>query len=566
MKIFKKLALNTEFFNRYISLINNTAIIKTITQVVSAVTAITIWYTLAENNLKPLLGGWAIIPASIFAVVVAVAIEVGLRRFLPYGVRCFIQKRWKGLDGAMSAFILPICFSLLVASGWTSFKGSYAVIETVTPDVELKTTTSTDSVYIAQKLDNKNIFKSDSLIIVSSFNNQISATNKRYEALVTSNLNKSTQYEERAKRAKSRSNKSWLIVLRDRELSNADLQTNKKDSVIADLEAAKAAKLLILLQNRRTDKIVADTIYQAATGKIIASNDVLLAKNKNLIDTYGIGLGWITIICLLVFIALTILEEIHKKGSKIEETIIFSQYDILQPLFTRWTNYINESWLGFWHRKLDKWEDNLTPPKLPKQLPPLYYLGNQEQEHIEVQSNAQTVKDALLIKDTIEEKDNEWNEIIADTFEDIEGFENGFSLNKLDVEPIKKNGSKSYKNDTLIIDINDKKIEPQKRVEIKGFLRYDQSNKKDTNNDIDEGKKLHRLPVLPIYDINKLNKRDKEKFKAKQKLRVQKFYKKYLVKHGKKPSYKVISDALEMTEKTAGNYVRQLKREGIIGK
>jgi len=566
MKIFKKLALNTEFFNRYIALVNDTATIKTITQVVSAVTAITIWYTLAENNLKPLLGGWAIIPASIFSVVAAIGIEIGLRRFLPYGVRCFIQNRWKGLDGAMSAFILPICCALLVASGWTSFQGSYAVIETVTPDIELKTTTATDSIYVAQKRDNKNIFKSDSLVIVNSFNNQISATSKRYEALVTSHLNKSIQYEERAKWAKGRSNKSWLSVLRDRELSKADLQTNNKDSVIANLEATKAAKLLVLLKNRRTDKLVADTTHQAATSKIIASNDVLLTENKDLIDTYGMGLGWITIVCLLVFIALTILEEIHKKGSKIEETIVFSQYDVLPTLFSRWTNYINESWLGFWHRKLDKWEDNLTPPKLPKKLPPLYYLEDQEQERIQVQSNAQSIKDTPLIQETTEENDNEWNVIIADTLDDKEGFENGFSLNKLDIKSSKKNSSKFYKNDTPIIDINNKKIESEKRVKIKGFLRSDEPANEGLTNPIDEGKKLHRLPILPIYDINKLNKRDKEKFKAKQKLRIQKFYKKYLEKHGKKPSYKVISDALDMTEKTVGNYVRQLKREGILGK
>jgi len=103
-------------------------------------------------------------------------------------------------------------------------------------------------------------------------------------------------------------------------------------------------------------------------------------------------------------------------------------------------------------------------------------------------------------------------------------------------------------------------------VKIKGFLRSDEPANEGLTNPIDEGKKLHRLPILPIYDINKLNKRDKEKFKAKQKLRIQKFYKKYLEKHGKKPSYKVISDALDMTEKTVGNYVRQLKREGILGK
>jgi len=557
MKFFKKLALNTDFFNRYILLINDISTIKTITQIVSAVTAIAIWYALAKNNLEPLLGWWAIIPSGIFAVVIAIAIEIGLRRFLPYGVRCFIQERWKGLDGAMSAFILPICCALLVASGWTSFKGSYTVIETVTPDIELKTTTATDSVYIAQKSDNKNIFKSDSVTIATSFNNQIEATSKRYNALMTSHINKSVQYEERARRAKGKSNKSWLRVLRDRELSKADLQTSKKDSVIATLEVAKADKLLVLIENRRNDKVVADTTHQAATSKIIASNDALLAENKSLIDTYGMGLGWITIICLFIFIALTILEEIHKKGSEIEETVVFTQFDILPPIFTRWTNYLNEWWLGIWHRKLDKWEANLISPQLPKKLPPLYHLAEQEQERIEVNSDTQSVKNKPLIEDIAEEKDNEWNVIIADTLKDSEGFENGFSLNQYQHEISLPDPVQIIKNDTPIIPIKRMDNDKNERVIIKGFLK----EKEDANNPIERIKIGHRLHIL---DLNKFNKRDKEKFKIKQLKRIKKYYQKQLEKTGKKPTYQNVSDALGISRETIGKYVRQLKKEGVL--
>ena len=557
MKFFKKLALNTDFFNRYILLINDISTIKTITQIVSAVTAIAIWYALAKNNLEPLLGWWAIIPSGIFAVVIAIAIEIGLRRFLPYGVRCFIQERWKGLDGAMSAFILPICCALLVASGWTSFKGSYTVIETVTPDIELKTTTATDSVYIAQKSDNKNIFKSDSVTIATSFNNQIEATSKRYNALMTSHINKSVQYEERARRAKGKSNKSWLRVLRDRELSKADLQTSKKDSVIATLEVAKADKLLVLIENRRNDKVVADTTHQAATSKIIASNDALLAENKSLIDTYGMGLGWITIICLFIFIALTILEEIHKKGSEIEETVVFTQFDILPPIFTRWTNYLNEWWLGIWHRKLDKWEANLIAPQLPKKLPPLYHLAEQEQERIEVNSDTQSVKNKPLIEDIAEEKDNEWNVIIADTLKDSEGFENGFSLNQYQHEISLPDPVQIIKNDTPIIPIKRMDNDKNERVIIKGFLK----EKEDANNPIERIKIGHRLHIL---DLNKFNKRDKEKFKIKQLKRIKKYYQKQLEKTGKKPTYQNVSDALGISRETIGKYVRQLKKEGVL--
>ena len=559
MKILKKLALNTDFFNRYISLINDTATIKTISQTVSAITAIAIWYTLAENNLKPLLGWWAIIPSSIFAVVVAIAIEIGLRRFLPYGVRCFIQKRWKGLDGAMSFFILPICCALLMASGWTSFQGSYTVIETVTPDVELKTTTATDSVYIAQKSDNTNIFKSDSLTISTSFKNQISAASKKYEALATSHINKSTQYEARAKKAKGKSNKSWLRVLRDRELIKADLQTSNKDSVIALLETAKANKLLDLLESRRNDKIGADTIHQVATSKIVAFNDVLLAENKSLMNAYGMGLGWITIACLIIFIALTILEEIHKKGSEIEETIVFSQYDVLAPIFTRWTNYLKEWWLGIWHRKLDKWEGNLIAPKLPKKLPPLYYLGDQEQERIEVNADTQQIKDKPLVQEVVDEKENKWNIILAETLgeSDKEGFENGFSLKKYQNKISLPNAVQIIQNDAPIIPIGRAKKGQQQRVEIKGFLRPEVNE----NNPIKRIKIGHRVDVL---DLNKLNNRNKEKYKAKQKRRVLKYYNNYHKKHGKKPSYPVIANALALSINTVGKYIREMKASGEI--
>jgi len=71
----------------------------------------------------------------------------------------------------------------------------------------------------------------------------------------------------------------------------------------------------------------------------------------------------------------------------------------------------------------------------------------------------------------------------------------------------------------------------------------------------------HRIDIL---DLNKLNKRDKEKFKAKQEKRIVTYYHKYVEKNGVKPSYQIISNALGISVNTVGKYIRKLKDEGNV--
>lgn len=439
MKFLKVFDLDSDFFKRYISLIQSTGKVKTGTQIVSAVTSFAVWYALANSNLVAFFGWWSFIPSVIFGVVVAVGIEVGLRKFLPYGVQSFIYSRWKSNDLAMSIFILPICLFLLAATGYTSFKGSTTVVESFAPDIELLTTTATDSVYTSKVSANKQTFSSDSLTIATTFNNQIASTNTKFGTKVTGAINEAEKLQGRAQKAKSKGNRDWLNVLSDRAIAKADNYTFSKDSIISDLETAKAAKLLALLDNRRTDKIGTDTTYAAATGKILASNELAISENEALVNSYGSGLGWITVVCLIVFIFLTILEEIHKKGSDQTETVVFDQLDLLPSIWDRWTNYINAKVLGKVHRKLNEWESNLQPLPMPEPVQPIYIHGGQEQKQIEIKEPTTLPRQSTKPKkdlyqlfgvDNIEgtdfSKNNSTDEIITATIEynDPTGFGN----------------------------------------------------------------------------------------------------------------------------------------------
>ncbi len=544
MKFLKKYDLDSDFYKRYVSLIQNTGKIKTGTQVVSAITGIAVWYALANSNLVQFFGWWAFIPSTIFALLVAVGIEVGLRRFLPYGVRAFIHKRWKGLDGAMSGFIIPICCALLVASGYTSFQGSTTVVQAIAPDVELKTTTATDSVYTTKVSANNQTFASDSLTIATTFNNQIQATAKKFDTKILSSINKAEQLQERASRTKTAANKSWLKVLAGRAIDKADNYTFAKDSIVADLEGFKASKLLTLLDNRRTDKIGADTTYIAATTKIIASNELAVNENQNLIDSYGSGLGWITVVCLIVFIFLTILEEIHRKGSDQTEQVVYSQLDLLPSVWDRWTNYINELVLGAIHRKLAAWESNLQPLPMPEPLSELYVLGDQEQQKIQVGTTLPYDQGFEKIFDS---SNNGQTAGIDER--DLYDFTD-FSRNK-----------KSDKNITATVEAPPTSSEDLEFIfddDFKGVLGGEDGTTTDTS-------KIGRIgDRMPISSANLDNDRNKEKHKKKQKKRIVKYYKSYLKKYKKKPSYQTISDALNIAVRSVGEYVRELKKAGEL--
>ena len=81
----------------------------------------------------------------------------------------------------------------------------------------------------------------------------------------------------------------------------------------------------------------------------------------------------------------------------------------------------------------------------------------------------------------------------------------------------------------------------------------------------EENSPINRFADIPdIREIQKRSDRSKSKATERAKKRVKTYYVNYLNKHGRKPSYKIIGEALEMTEKTAGKYVRLLRTEKVF--
>jgi beta-galactosidase GanA len=63
-----------------------------------------------------------------------------------------------------------------------------------------------------------------------------------------------------------------------------------------------------------------------------------------MISSYGGGLAWFTVFCLLIFVVSVLLNEVHRKGSEIEEKAQPTQYDFLPGIFTELVQMINNKY------------------------------------------------------------------------------------------------------------------------------------------------------------------------------------------------------------------------------
>jgi len=377
MKIQFSLPSNEDFFNRYATLVPTLSKLGIFAQLVSSITEIGIIYNIILSRVIEFTPMYATILATIGAIIGTAFLEIGLREFTPYSIKAFLYKRFKGLDLAMTIFILLVNFGLLFASGYLSFNGSKELIKIAAPTAQLESSNLIDSSYVANQASIQKAFKSDSLTISSGYQKQINAQQEKYKALLAQQQTRLNQYI----RKEERQGLSYASRKESIKEKMAGIEADKAQQV-ALLEATRATELKELLDSRKTDAATVESRYLSNTNKIEHANTVTKAKAANTIKTYGNGLAYFTILCLSVFLLSTIIAEIHKKGSSIEQVALPNQYHFSDSVINEFTNMLSDKY-NYYTRTAISYLADLTPaPPIPTEPTILYDISNRQQQRV----------------------------------------------------------------------------------------------------------------------------------------------------------------------------------------
>ncbi len=200
MKIQFNLPTNEAFFNRYATLVPTLSKLGIIAQLISGLTEIGIIYSIILSRVSEFAPNRAVLLAVVGAIIGTLFLEVGLRKFAPYTIKAFLYKRFKGLDLAMTIFIVIVCIGLLSVSALLSFQGSKELVSIASPPPKLESTTAIDKAYQTKKNELNTLFSTDSTIITTGYLSQIQAENKRFEAKIAAHQNNLNRYTQKEKR------------------------------------------------------------------------------------------------------------------------------------------------------------------------------------------------------------------------------------------------------------------------------------------------------------------------------------------------------------------------------
>ena len=537
------------FFDKYQPLIPTLFYLGIIAQIISFTTEISVVYNIVSSKLHsfPVL----IDPTTIKAVAWSAAIllsgffEVGLRKFLPYSVRVFLYDRWTGLDRYMSYFILAVAGLLLIGSAVFSFKGSKELVAIVSEPTEIKTDQADNQ--HSTKIDGiKSQYLADKAATNETYGAQIAAIESKYGGLIAKQESEIALYE----RKEQRNKKSYTSRKQVHKGNISKLQA-ERGAQLADLQAAKRTDLNKLADHKNKASTKAQDSYSRTIEKIDRKNRTTKADATDKASLYGNGLGGFTIVCMIVLILSVTINEIHKKGSGIVETVIVSQYDFSPNFVSRFFSMAKEKFQQKVHSKITEWEGTTPAPTLPTLDHQLLDIGAIEQERISIEV----------------EKTGDGKYIIPSRF-DVRKSVNGVAPKLVyQFDEYSKNGgnfSQNMSTEEAVISATIKtptEATPADKTDI-GY----NTTKKGKNQSKTRKNGLDNMGHIPdIREVQKLADQSKIKSTEMKRKKVLQFWNKYIKKHGRKPTYQIIADGIGMNStKTIGKYVNYWKKKGEI--
>lgn len=345
MRIFSTLPGNTDFFHRYAGIIPTLHRSGYLAQVISFLTEIGIIYSIVYQSVANFFPARAEVLAYAGALIGAGFLEVGLRKFLPFGVRQILYRRYRGLDRIMTLFILSGATLLLLTSGVLSFRGSRDLVDWAAPTPVLETTVAADSLADEHRQDARARYRRDSLAVA-----------ERYAARLAVEATRLEGYEAREART---------------GLSYATRKQSIRERM-AGLREEQAAALAQVWENHATQLAAIDQARDSTATVITLANDQLVADSRRKIATYGGSLGWFTVICLLVLVISVVLHEVYRKGSAIEETAQPGQYTFAPAVWREAWDALAERGHYLLRSRITAFADGTPAPPLPAAVKPLY--------------------------------------------------------------------------------------------------------------------------------------------------------------------------------------------------
>jgi|AntRauTorckE5430_2_1112549.scaffolds.fasta_scaffold07895_4 hypothetical protein len=370
MKLFYNVPKSGEdhqFYTRYASLVPTLSKLGYLAQIVSALTEAGILYAVVYGSLAPFWPEAAPTAAVAGSAVGTLFLELGLRKFVPFGARAIIHKRYKGWDGWITALILSVAAGLIVASGLLSFKGSGLLVESVAPEPETITTTATDSTATAETV------AAGDMLTAST-----TATRARYAVLIEAaqqsagaDLRQLTGRLRRLEDKEDRTGKSY-VTSKAQTRADIDAATAARDRKIADLQTAGADAGAALESDHRAKLETISKDKRRGRETIAASNDRARGEVAARVANYGGGLAYFTLFCMSVFVLSVIIQELHRAGAGIQEQVEPGAFDFEAGPFAAFTVAVSGRFNRFLYGLIHRIEQRTTDAPEPVAAPTVW--------------------------------------------------------------------------------------------------------------------------------------------------------------------------------------------------
>ena len=493
MKVIKSLPNQEDFFSFFAPLIPSLNLASYFAQIVSLLTEIGIVYAQSYKRLSEILTpSTAKFIALILALIVALTIEIGLRKLLPILSRQLVNKK---LGGDYLAMFIPILFTTLLlvcSSGFLSFNNSFDLVEEIQPPIEEINRETFEDNYNNETRESLSQYSSDSSSTAQIYNTKINSIERTYNAKIEAQNNA-------IKTARNNISNNYYVLRNEKAITKAQQNIDNfkidKESKIEALETDKSEALALLLSDKREAFKTAQNIKKTDIGEAQREREEKLQKQQSKTAKYGGLLAYFTIVCLFVLILSVVVEELFKKGSEIEERVFVSPYYFENSILVEFKNELSNI-KNYWLRLLLSKLSSLTPPaKTPRTPPTLYDLKNMKQKRVEVseedlepkQSSLDNNKEEEILSRLVEnlerELSNDNKEVLNPILEVLKLKQNLYDLKVSEEE----NGSKSE-----ALDKDESEVLTLNKQELKLAIRGAKSN-------------------LATYKANKRNKRGTDK-------------------------------------------------------
>jgi hypothetical protein len=319
MKVFYRPPATPEgqqFYTRYASLVPALTKSGYLAQIVSGLTEWGILYALIYSSLAAFWPDHAAAAGIAGATVGVLVVEVGLRRLLPYGARAIIYKRWQGLDLWISCVVLATAALLLAVSALLSFTGSRSLVDNMASPPAEATTTATDSLATAEADLVTASWQRDESDLVKAYDVRLDAVRKAAAATV-----RRLDGQLATIRTKERTSGQNYTT---RRAQLAELKTDAeadRDEQLASLTTEREAQLAEI-RSRNRGQLDGITVGRNNSRNQVANdNAAALQDHQQQVNSYGGGLAWFTVVCLVILIVSVVIKELHQAGAGIVEQV-----------------------------------------------------------------------------------------------------------------------------------------------------------------------------------------------------------------------------------------------------